>query len=142
MGAALVALGSPALAAQWVIEDGLAPDQVSEVTEIFIDGTSVGRFDLTLASPTGRIVVELPDVPATGWVGYVLCGRTTVRLADGSLAGHVVDDSGAIENPDGRRFFAYTDHYAAFFLLEEAAEGRVPARVRTHLGARCPAPVS
>ena len=142
MGAALVALGFPALAARLVIEDGLAADQLAEVTEVFIDGSPVGRFDLNAAAPTGLISVDLPPAPASGWVDYALCGHTTVRLADGSVGERVVDDSGAIEDPDGRRFFAYTDHYAAFFLLEEAADGRVPARVRSHLGPRCPAPVS
>ncbi len=141
-GLAASAIGAPARAAGFVVEDGLAPDQVAETTELFIDGSSVGRFSLTASAPTGRIVVDLPDSAARGWVDYVLCGHTTVRLPDGTVAERVVDDSGAIENPDGREFFAYTNHYMAFFLLEVAAPGRVPARVRTHLGPRCPAPVS
>jgi len=157
LGAALLAWSAPpsaARAAELVIEDGLAPDQVAEITHIFIDGVDVGGFALTLDHPYDRIIVHLPDRPTDGTgprvISYVLCGQTTVRADDGTITERPVNDSGEITDPDGRSFFAYTNGYTAYFLLEtddpvppsRPNAARAPADVRTHLGPRCPAPIA
>jgi hypothetical protein len=125
-------------AVSFTIEDGLSTDQVAEETHVYIDGVYVGVFRLTASSPDEAIQVTVPDAPQ---YEYVLCGETTLRMPDGSEETRPVNDSGMLSDADGRSYVAYTRAYSSFFLVDVSA-GRPPALLRTHLGPRCPAPIS
>jgi hypothetical protein len=129
-------------AASFTVIDALSPDQIEETTAVFVDGESVGRFHLTLAQPADALHVNVPDAPLHE---YVLCGETTFRTQDQGEQTRSVNDSGALTDPDGRTYTAYTQNYVSFFLLDttpDLGRARPFAPPQIHLGPRCPAPVS
>lgn len=129
---------SVAQAAEFVVLDQLAPDQVTEDLNLLIDGEPAGGFHLAAGHATDLLRV---NAPGEGPHDYVLCGETVVRLPDGDQQTMPVNDSGELTDADGRVYAAYTAAYRAFF-LRDVTQGRPPAELRIHLGPRCPAAIS
>ena len=132
----------PAQAATFTVFDALSQDQVEETTTVYIDGELVGSFHLTLERPSETFKVTVNDAPLHD---YVLCGETVYRQPGGGTETRPVNDSGALTDPDGRTYTAYTQGYVSFFLLDttpDLAKGRPPAPPQIHLGPRCPKAVS
>jgi len=128
----------PAVAATFTVFDALSQDQIEEITSVYVDGELVGSFHLTLERPSDAFKVTVSNAPLHD---YVMCGETIYRGADGSRESRPVNDSGALTDPDGRVYTAYTQGYVSFFLVD-TTPGREPVPPQIHLGPRCPKAVS
>jgi len=127
-----------ARAGELTVVDQLSPDQVTEDIHLTIDGEQVGGFALGPGHAVDVLRVHVTDAPHHE---YVLCGETTLRTASGEEQTVPVNDSGMLDDADGRIYAAYTAAYRSFF-LRDVTPGRPPAQIQIHLGPRCPAAIS
>jgi hypothetical protein len=133
--AAIPAFGQSRVA--FTVLDELSPDEVAEDTVIYVNGERLGSFHLT---PEQRAAAVVANIAAADRYEYVLCGSATTEGPDGRQE-HRVNDSGAIADPAGRQFSAYTKDYRSFFLVD-TTPGRAPTEITTHTGPRCIGPIA
>ena len=120
------------------VVDQLSPGQVTENIHLTIDGEPAGGFTLGPGHAVDVLRVHLNDAPRHE---YVLCGETTLRAVSGEEQTVPVNDSGMLDDADGRTYAAYTAGYRSFF-LRDVTPGRAPSQVQIHQGPRCPAAIS
>ena len=122
------------------ITDELAPQEVSENTEIYLDGKLIDQ--LHLDGKTRTRVVEASVANPDDRHQYALCGEITVRRPDGTTETHEVNGTGYISDLAGRDFQALGAADFTFFYLMDVTPGRalpMPLRGRSAL---CHPPVS
>ena len=122
------------------ITDDLAPQEVSENTEIYLDGKLVDQ--LHLDEKTRSRVVDASVADPDDRHQYALCGEITVRRPDGRTETHEVNGTGYVSDVAGRNFQALGAADFTFFYLMDTTPGRalpMPLRGRSAL---CHPPVS
>lgn len=135
----LSACPSLARAGSFTVIDQRAPDEISEVSRLYVDGNLAAVFKLgpDMSSLTRRI-----ETPA-GRVNhdYALCGEITILTEDGRHETHQVSSEGILRHPDGHHFEALgADNFTDFYLHDLEDD----ATVEHHAGkARvCAAPIT
>ena len=122
------------------IADATDPAEVAEATTVFINGALVAHFELSAAHPYGDVEVKVPEAAR---YEYALCGRITIRAADGHSETHVLDDGATLIEPAGQHLEALaTDGFTTFYLGKRNGDepGAVPKDIhRTNV---CSIPVS
>ncbi len=124
----------------FTITDQLAPQEVSENTEIYLDGKLVGQ--LHLDDKTRVRVVPARVADPFDRHSYALCGEITVRKADGGTETHLVDNGGFISDVAGRDFQALGMSDFTFFYLMDQTPGRALPMPVHGRAASCHPPVS
>jgi len=121
------------------ISDETDPAEVTEATTVFINGRLVAHFELSAAHPFADVAVTVPEA---GSYEYALCGRITIRAADGHSETHVLDDGATLPNPAGRHLEALAaDGFTTFFLGERSL-GPAASPVDLHKTNVCSIPIS
>ncbi len=121
------------------ISDETDPAEITEATTVFINGQLVAHFELSATHPSGNVAVT---VPAADRYEYALCGRITIRAADGHSETHVLDDGATMTDPAGRNLEALaSDGFTTFFLAERSA-GPAGAPTDLHKTNVCAIPTS
>lgn len=124
----------------FTVTDELAPDEVSENTDIYLDGRLLAHIHLDARTPSGAVAGQAPD-PA-GAHDYALCGDITVRNAAGHAETHEVNASGRLSDIDDRHFQALGAADFTFFYLADPAPDRVPTVPSRNGSPLCHPPVS
>ncbi|MCE2574520.1 hypothetical protein [Komagataeibacter sp. FNDCR2] len=117
--AALLCVGSatPALAGSFEVEDGCSPDEVSEVSRLYVDEQLVATFrlDQDHASQTTRIETAMGRTTHS----YALCGEITIRRPGGKVEIHQVSGEGVLHEPDGHHLVALgARNFTQFYLAD------------------------
>ena len=121
------------------VSDETDPAEITEATTVFINGQLVAHFELSATHPFGSVTVT---VPAASRYEYALCGRITIRAADGHSETHVLDDGATMGDPTGRNLEALaSDGFTTFFLAERSA-GTAGAPTDLHKTNVCAIPTS
>ena len=121
------------------IVDETDPAEVEETTSVFINGELAATFRLDATHPSIERTIA---VPVADTYDYALCGRITVRKADGHTETHVLDDGATLAKVDGMRFEALAaQDFTTFYLseLRDGTRGPPPDLHKTHV---CSIPVS
>jgi len=122
------------------IADATDPAEVTEATTVFINGKLVAHFELSAAHPYSEVQVTIPQAPR---YDYALCGRITIRAADGHSETHVLDDGATLSDPAGRRLEALAaDGFTTFYLGERSGDSGTPAPHDLHRTNVCSIPTS
>ena len=112
--ATLIAM--PAQAARFVIEDGKAPQEVSETSRIYVDGKLVATFELDDRTPEKNTIVTTSDDMTHS---YALCGEIVIRNTEGKPETHQVNSEGMLRNPDKHVFQAMgANDFTDFYLID------------------------
>ncbi|GEN62368.1 hypothetical protein [Acetobacter oeni] len=108
---------TPALAGQFVVVDEKAPQEISEVSRLYVDGELVATF--VLNGDTTRKVETIPTQAGRVEHTYALCGEITIRAPEGRTETHNVSSAGVLHNPDGHIFQALgTANFTDFYLID------------------------
>lgn len=121
LGLTLLA-AAPAWAGQFTIVDGKAPQEISEVSRVYLDGELVATFVLndTMSQKTATITTAAGRVEHT----YALCGEIVIRTPEGRTETHVVSSTGHLHNPDGHVFQAMgARDFTDFYLIDPSDPG-------------------
>ena len=139
----LLAAASPASAARFVVLDQKAPEELAEVTRLYIDGTLVATVTLDATTTEARIPVSVPDNAGHGGHAhdYALCGQITFRNGIGGREIHEVSGQGELPDPDGRNFDALGARDFTLFYLADPTD-RDAVRIQPGHSPFCQAPVS
>jgi hypothetical protein len=124
---ATFALPASAAAAEAVfrIRDRLAPDEIAEVTTVYVDDQLVRSFRLDGDAHDITVDVTVPD--GAGEHHYALCGQLLLRRQDGSTRKQTFAVGGMLSDVGGREFEAFaSDDFTRFYLVETTA-GRPPS---------------
>jgi hypothetical protein len=122
------------------IADATDPAEVTEATTVFVNGKLVAHFELSAAHPYEEVEVTVPQAPR---YDYALCGRITIRAADGHSETHVLDDGATLVEPAGRHLEALAaDGFTTFYLGERIGESGTPAPHDLHRTNVCSVPIS
>jgi hypothetical protein len=141
----LAGMGLPAHAGtevpvSFAITDAVDPMEIAEDTTVFINGKLVAHFALSADHPFAEVQVTIPEA---GRYDYALCGRITIRAADGHSETHVLDDGATLTDPEGRRLEALaTDGFTTFYLGERTADIAATIPRDLHKTNVCSIPVS
>ena len=138
----LVVPVSTGRAADFVVLDQKASEELSETTRLYVDGALVATVHLDQATTEARIPVSVPDGsrPAQAH-DYALCGEIAFRNRDGNREVHQVSGQGVLTDPAGRTFLALGARDFTQFYLADPTD---PAAVQTRYGRSpfCQTPVS
>ena len=140
----LSALAATSRAASFTVHDARSEREVSEATELFVEGRLVATFDLDARRDEGTAVIQVPDRGGSeprGQYRYDLCGTITVRADQGAPEVHEVNATGLLRDPGGHGYEALGAADFTLFYLSDPAD---PTAARS-LGQRsglCHAPVS
>ena len=143
LAAIVLAASSPTRAdgdGHFTITDELAPDEVSENTDVYVDGMILAHIHLDAKTPADEVAGHAPD-PA-GPHDYALCGDITVRRKTGGTETHEVNASGRLSDIDDRHFQALGAADFTFFYLADPAPGREPTQPSRNRSPFCHPPVS
>lgn len=119
--AAFLAIGmvyaGQAQAGQFSVVDEKAPQEISEVSRLYVDGELAATFILnsdttqkseTIHTPAGRVEHT-----------YALCGEIVIRTPEGRTETHNVSSAGVLHNPDGHVFQALgAENFTDFYLID------------------------
>ena len=137
---ALSAGGADAAPSRFTITDQLAPQEVSENTEFYLDGRLLGQ--LHLDGKTRAQVIDASVGDGADRHQYALCGEITVARPDGRTETHEVNSVGYISDVDGRDFQALgASDFTFFYLMDETPGRALPMPVHDR-SALCHPPVS
>ena len=134
-GSAVAAGGSG-----FTITDQLAPQEVSENTEFYLDGKLLGQ--LHLDGKTRVQVIQASVADPADRHQYALCGEITVARPDGRTETHEVNSVGTISDVDGRDFQALGASDFTFFYLMDETPGRALPMPLHGRSALCHPPLS
>ncbi|WP_206338652.1 hypothetical protein [Formicincola oecophyllae] len=101
----------------FTVMDERAPNELSEVSQLYVAGRLVATFRLSLNHSRERVMVAVP----AGYenVPYSLCGAITVRGDDGKVTTHRITSDGLLHHPDGRDYEAFMDEeFTRYELLD------------------------
>nr|WP_321983027.1 hypothetical protein [uncultured Lichenicoccus sp.] len=118
---------APARAATFTVHDKRADRELSETTELYVDGQRVAAFALDAAHDQISLPVTVPPLPGQSSAdrhSYVLCGLVTVRNGSGAPEVHEVNGTGILLDPSGRNFEALAaDNFTLFYLADPTNTG-------------------
>lgn len=135
----LLAAAPPGGRVTFQVIDETDPQEISEDTVIFIDGTQVAHF--VLDKHHTAIVADV-SLPAAAQYDYALCGRITVALPDGRAEERVVDGGATLKDVDGKLFRALAaNDFSIFYLADARKDDQDPSKDVRHTNA-CSLPVS
>ena len=143
LAAALAGAAPGARAARFTVLDQKAPEELAEVTRLYIDGSLVATVHLDATTTEVRIPVSVPDVGGRGGQAhdYALCGQITFRNQAGGREIHEVSGQGQLPDPDGRAFVALgARDFTLFYLADPTDRGAV--QIEPGHSPFCQAPVS
>ena len=130
-------------AADFVVLDQKASEELSETTRLYVDGSLVATVHLDRTVSEARIPVSVPDgsKPAGKAHDYALCGEIAFRNRDGNREVHQVSGQGVLTDPAGRTFLALGARDFTQFYLADPTD---PSAVQTRYGRSpfCQTPVS
>ena len=130
-------------AADFVVLDQKASEELDETTRLYVDGALVATVRLDQATTEMRVPVSVPDGsrPANRSHDYALCGEIAFRNRDGNREVHQVSGQGVLVDPAGRTFLALGARDFTEFYLADPTD---PAAVQTRYGRSpfCQTPVS
>ncbi|WP_428375034.1 hypothetical protein [Lichenicoccus sp.] len=126
--AVLVALApGPARGATFTVHDKRADRELSETTELYVDGQRVAAFALDAAHDQISLPVTVAPLPGQSLSkrhSYVLCGLVTVRSGNGAPEVHEVNGTGVLLDPAGHSFEALAaDDFTLFYLADPTNTG-------------------
>jgi hypothetical protein len=121
------------------LSDQTDPAEITEATTVFVNGKQVAHFELSAAHPYADVAVS---VPAADRYEYALCGRITIRAADGHSETHVLDDGATMPDPAGRHLEALASDGFTTFFLAERSNFQSPAPADLHRTNVCSIPTS
>lgn len=124
----------------FTIRDQVAAQEVSEQTDIYIDGRLLGHLHLNRDHDEG--VLSASIAPGDGTHIYALCGEITVQRPDGRPETHEVNSTGTISDVDGRSYQALGASDFTFFYLSDPAPGRAPSQPDRRHSPLCHPPLS
>ncbi|NHO33008.1 hypothetical protein GOB85_10965 [Acetobacter sp. LMG 1636] len=111
------ACATPALAGQFVVVDEKAPQEISEVSRLYVDGELAATF--ILDSDTTRKAETIQTVAGRVEHTYALCGEIVIRTPEGKTETHNVSSAGVLHNPDGHVFQALgSANFTDFYLID------------------------
>ncbi|TLU72772.1 hypothetical protein [Lichenicoccus roseus] len=116
----------PACAATFTVHDKRADRELSETTELYVDGQRVAAFALDAAHDQISLPVTVAPLPGASGErhSYVLCGLVTVRNGNGAPEVHEVNGTGILLDPAGRSFEALAaDDFTLFYLADPTNTG-------------------
>jgi hypothetical protein len=130
-------------AAEFVVLDQKAPEELSETTRLYVDGSLVATVRLDGNTSEARIPVLVPDAggPSGHTHDYALCGEIVFRNRAGAREIHQVSGQGILSNPTGHTFLALgARDFTQFYL----ADPNDPAAAQSRFGRSpfCQTPVS
>ena len=137
-----VAVPAAVRAADFVVLDQKASEELSETTRLYVDGALIATVRLDQATTEARIPVSVPDQGRSKPThDYALCGEIAFRNRDGNREVHQVSGQGVLTDPDGHTFLALGARGFTQFYLADPAD---PAAVQTRYGRSpfCQVPVS
>ena len=123
--------------------DQKAPEELAEVTRLYIDGSLVATVKLDDTTTEARIPVSIPDTagPHGHAHDYALCGQITFRNQAGGREIHEVSGQGELPDPDGRAFDALGARDFTLFYLADPTD-RDAVLIEPGRSPFCQAPVS
>ena len=129
----LLVPASAGRAADFVVLDQKASEELSETTRLYVDGALVATVHLDQAVTEARIPVSVPDGsrPGNQAHDYALCGEIAFRNRDGNREVHQVSGQGVLTDPAGRTFLALGARDFTQFYLADPTD---PAAVQTRYG--------
>ena len=111
-------LARTASAASFNVRDTRSEREISERTDLFVDGRLAATFRLDDARREMVARLHVPD-RATRRYRYDLCGTITIRSAQGTPEIHEVNSTGFLNDPDHRDYDALgTDDFTLFYLAD------------------------
>ena len=117
----------PADATTFTVHDRRADRELSETTELYVDGQRVAAFSLDAAHDQVSLPVTVAPRPGAGTGerhSYVLCGLVTVRNGNGAPETHEVNGTGLLLDPAGHSFEALAaDDFTLFYLADPTSTG-------------------
>jgi hypothetical protein len=135
----LVAAAPPGGKVSFQVIDETDPQEISEDTVVFVDGTQVAHF--VLDKHTTAVVADV-SLPAATQYDYALCGRITVALPDGRAEERVVDGGATLKEVNGKLFRALAaNDFSIFYLADAKQDDQDPPKDVRHTNA-CSLPVS
>ena len=126
---------------RFTIVDQVAPVEMSETTQIYVDDHLVASFRLGGAGRKQIVVADAVPEPEAAH-RYAICGTITVAVPGHAPETHQVDSTGIIADVAGRQYEALGAADFTFFYLADAAPGRIPASPSRQPSALCHPPVS
>ena len=121
------------------LSDQTDPAEITEATTVFVNGHLVAHFELSADHPYADVAVSVPSAER---YEYALCGRITIRAADGHSETHVLDDGATMPDPTGRHLEALASDGFTTFFLAERSDGQSPAPTDLHRTNVCSIPTS
>ena len=100
----------------FTVTDERAPEEISEISRLYIDGNLVATFHLGLSKSHETTTVPLPAGRFD--VDYALCGEITI-VHDGHQETHRVSSEGQLHHPEGHALDAVgSNNFTDFFLVD------------------------
>lgn len=124
-------------AATFSLRDDRAAREISESTQLYIDGRLEASFHLDEASPRISLSVSIDGHKDQGGHeehDYVLCGTITVRNAQGAAEIHEVNSTGRLHDPDGHAFEALGANDFTLFYLTDPVDPAAADSLPQHSG--------
>ena len=125
----------------FTIVDEVAPVELAETTQIYVDDRLVASFRLGVHGRKRVVVADAVADPNAAH-RYAICGTITVASPGGPPETHQVDSSGVISDVEGRQYQALGAADFTFFYLADEAPGRIPAAPSRRPSALCHPPLS
>ncbi len=99
------------------IIDERAPDEISEVSRLYLNGQLAATFKLNLNHNTEQATIPLPLGRMS--IPYTLCGTITI-MQNGHIETRSVSGEGILHNPNGHIYEAVSsEEFKKFFLINE-----------------------
>jgi hypothetical protein len=131
------------LAADFVVLDQKAAEELGEITRLYIDGRLIATIRLDAATTEVRVPVSAPDAKGAPVPlhDYTLCGEIAFRNREGAREVHLVSGQGVLPDPAGRQFLAVgARDFTQFYLVDPTDPAAV--RMQSSDPAFCQTPVS
>ncbi|GBQ10631.1 hypothetical protein [Swaminathania salitolerans] len=128
-----------ASAGSFTVTDDRAPNEVSEVSRLYLDGNLAAIFRLDDKTPSLTRTITTPSGRVNH--SYALCGQITIVNAEGRSETHRVSSEGTLFNPDGHHLVALGDDNFTQFFLRDPLDPSVAKRLPGHSGI-CASPIS
>jgi|GEM_PF-2801341 len=100
----------------FTVTDERAPEEISEVSRLYLDGNLVATFRLGLSKAHETQTIALPVGRSD--VDYALCGEITI-VRNGHQETHQVSSEGQLHHPEGHSLDAVgSNNFTDFFLVD------------------------
>ncbi|EHH68517.1 hypothetical protein GMO_12870 [Gluconobacter morbifer G707] len=100
----------------FTVTDERAPEEISEISRLYLDGNLVATFRLGLSKSHETQTIRLPAGRLD--VDYALCGEITI-VHNGHQETHQVSSEGQLHNPEGHSLDAVgSNNFTDFFLVD------------------------